>query len=167
MAKICRGYVPSNTSKATNWALRVFMLWRDERNKQSSERCPVNLLTDPAAERVNYWLSRFVVEVRREDGKPYPPALINLILAGLYRFSKSSCPAGTVCPNFMDRKDPRFRDLTGAIQVRYRELRTEGVGAVVKHAAIVTPEEENQLWDSKVLGVHSPLALVSAVFLHW
>jgi hypothetical protein len=142
--------------------MRVFVMWRDERNKRSSEQCPENLLMEPTAEQLNYWLSRFVVEVRHEDGKPYLLASIS----GLYRFSKSSCPTGTVCPNFMDRKDPLFRDLTGAMQVRYRELRTEGVGAVVKHAAIVTPEEENQLWNSKVLGVHSPVALVRAVFFY-
>ena len=41
----------------------------------------------------------------------------------------------------------------------------DGVGAVVKHAAIVTPEEENRLWESKVLDVHTPLTLVLAVFL--
>ena len=103
-----------------------------------------------------------MVEVRHEDGAPYPPATINNILSGLYRFSKSSVCTGVICPNIMDRKKPRFRDLTSAIQVRYRELRTEGVGAIVKH--LVTPEEV--LWNSKVLGVHSPLALVRAVFFY-
>ena len=32
-------------------------------------------------------------------------------------------------------------------------------------AAIVTPEEESLLWESKILGVHTPLALIRAVFL--
>lgn len=64
----------------------------------------------------------------------------------------------------MSRKDPAFCDLTGTLQVRYRELRMDGVGAVVKHASIVTPEEEDMLWESKVIGVHTPLALVHAVF---
>ena len=59
----------------------------------------------------------------------------------------------------MNRKDPSFRNLTGAIQVHYRELRTEGVGAVVKHAPTITPQEENMLWESKVIGVHTPLLL--------
>ena len=31
---------------------------------------------------------------------------------------------------------PAFRELTGAVQVRYKELRTDGVGAVVKHAPL-------------------------------
>ena len=127
------------------------------------EQCPKNLLKEPNAELLNYWLSRFVVEARREDSEPYPPTLIN-ILSGLYCFSKSSIPTGVICPNFMNRKDPRFRNLTSIIQVRYCELRTNGVGAIVKHAAVVTSEEEDLLWNSKVLGVHSPLALVHAVF---
>ena len=42
----------------------------------------------------------------------------------------------------------------------------EGVGAVVNHVAVVTPEEENKLWESKVIGVHTPLALVRAVFFY-
>ena len=66
----------------------------------------------------------------------------------------------------MDRKNTRFRELTGAMQVRFRELRKAGVGAVVKHAPIVTPEEEDLLWSSEIMGVHSPLALQRAVFYY-
>lgn len=124
-------------------------------------------MIEPTAKQLNYWLSRFVVEVRHEYSKPYPPASINQILSGLYQFSKSSCPTGTFCPNFMDWKDVRFLDLTGTIQVLFHELRTEGVGALVKHAAIVTPVEENKLWNLKVLGVHNPLALLRVVFFTW
>ena len=40
------------------------------------------------------------------------------------------------------------------------------VGAVVNYAAIITPEEEHQLWSSKVLGVHNPLTLLRAVFFY-
>lgn len=56
----------------------------------------------------------------------------------------------------MDRKDPLFRDLNGAIQVRFRELREEGVGANVQHVSVVTPDEERTLWESQVIGDHSP-----------
>ena len=33
MDKICKGFVPKNTEKATNWAVRVFEQWRVERNR--------------------------------------------------------------------------------------------------------------------------------------
>lgn len=38
------------------------------------------------------------------------------ILAGLYQFAKD-CDRN--CPNFMDRKDPAFKELTGALEVTY------------------------------------------------
>ena len=166
MTKICEGFIPKNTAKATTWALRVFFAWRNERNRSVDEQCPENLLEEPVVESLNYWLSRFVVEARRDDGKPYPATSLKNILAGLYRHAKSCAPKGKSVPDFMSRKDPSFRDLTGAIQVQFRELRERGVGAVVKHAPVITYEEEEALWQSKVIGDHCPLALLRAVFYY-
>ena len=95
MSKICQGYI---TTKSISWAVRVFRSWCDERNKRVEEQCPETLLEEPTVDNLNYWLSRFVVEVSREDGKPYPPTSINNILAGLYRYAKSCLPTGVVCP---------------------------------------------------------------------
>ena len=63
-------------------------------------------------------------------------------------------------------KDPTFKELTGALEVTYRYLCQQGVGAVVKHAAVFSPEEEDQLWKSGVIGDHNPVALRRAVFFH-
>ena len=101
--------------------------------------------------------------MRREDGKPYPASSISNVLAGIYRHTKTVIPN---CPNFMNRKDTSFRELTGAIQVRFRELREQGIGAVVKHAAIVSESEEDALWKSGVVGTDDPLALQRAVFYY-
>ena len=111
-------------------------------------------------ESLNYWLARFVVEIRREDGQPYPPSSVNGIRI------KACVPAGSPCPNFMDRKDPSFRDLTGAMQVGFCDLRVKGVGSHVKYAPVVTPDEEDKFWEVKVLGVDSPVALQRAVFYY-
>ena len=67
------------------------------------------------------------MECRREDGRPYPPCTVCNIFAGLYRYSKSCAGSSGNCPNFMNRKDQNFQDLTGALQVRYRELRERAV----------------------------------------
>ena len=56
------------------------------RNKTASDgdkRCPENLLDKPEVEKVNYWMSRFVAEVRNRKGEPYPPRSIHQLLAGL------------------------------------------------------------------------------------
>ena len=82
----------------------------------------------------------FCDEARRQDGNFYSPATIHNLLSCLYRYSKSKVPSGTcsVGPNFMNCRDPAFRDVRGALQVRYRQLRIDGFGAYVKHAPIIT-----------------------------
>ena len=68
----------------------------------------------------------------------------------------------------MNRKDPTFKELTGALEVTCRELRRGGVGANVKHAAVFSPAEENALWNLKVISDHAPVdvALQRAVFFN-
>ena len=70
------------------------------------------------------------------------------------------------CQNFMNRKDPAFKELTGALQVTCRELHREGVGANVKHAAVFSPAEENVFWDLKAISDRAPLALQRSVFFY-
>ena len=128
--------------------------------------CPADLLESPTIDSLNFWLSCFVIEARRADGKQYPASTINNILAGLYRNAKAEATTGVVVPNFIDTRNPEFRDLRGAMQVCFRKLRESGVGALVKHAPIITVEEENLLWETKTFGDHDPLALLRTVFFY-
>ena len=85
MKEICQGHIPRNTNKATNWALKVFQSWREQRGVQQDGICPVDPLETNNAELLNFWLSRFVVEARCEDCKSYPPATIHNLLSGIHR----------------------------------------------------------------------------------
>lgn len=114
---------------------------------------------------LNKWLAVFVVEARREDGLLYPTTTINQLLAGLWRYVRDNCGPECCNINFMDRKDRRFDKLNGAIQTVFRRLREEGVGANVKHAAVISPEEE-LLWKTKTIGDHNPVALQRAVYYY-
>ena len=142
----------------------MFQQWRVQRTEELEfGKCPEDLLENPKAESLNFWLSRFVVEARRADGNKYPSSTIYHLLAALLRYSRSKC-RGT--PNFLDKSDPRFRELRGACESISRQLRQAGVGAEVKHATLITPDEEDMLWTSGVLGVSSPKVLVRAVFYY-
>ena len=85
MTDLEKGPVVPNTEKSTAWALKTFNDWCNERNKQSAtgDICPLDLLEKPEAEKLNFWLSRFDVEARHKDGKPYPARTLYLLLAGL------------------------------------------------------------------------------------
>ena len=159
MTNLEKGPVVPNTEKSTAWALRTFNDWRNERNKQSAtgDICPLDLLEKPEAEKLNFWLSRFVVEARRKDGEPYPARTLYLLLAGLLRYGRSK---SKLCPNFfMDKSDCRFSKLSGVCESVSRQLRKDGVGASIKHAAIITPEEEDLLLDKGVMGIYAPKLL--------
>ena len=69
-------------------------------------------------------------------------------------------PAGVTVPNFISRNNPVFRNLCGTLEVGYQELHEEGVSTFVKHTPTVTTEEENDLWQSKVIGNHNSLAIL-------
>ena len=110
MSKVCEDYTPANTAKNTTWALRVFTECDNERD---GLECPKELLEKPSADQLNYWLSRFVVEVRRVDGSPYPSSTVYQLLLGTVNlwYMRSKCRD---CPNFWNKSDAQFKELHGA-----------------------------------------------------
>ena len=119
--------------------------------------CPLDLLEKPEAEKLNFWLSCFVVEARRKDGEPYPVRTLYLLLAGLLRYGRSK---SKLCPNLKDKSDCHFSELSRVCESVSRQLHKDGVGASVKHTAIITPEEEDLLLDKGVMGIYAPKPLV-------
>ena len=81
--------IPANTRKNTNWAVNVWNEWAEYRKRQDPLNCPPYLLTMQRCE-LNDWLSRFVLEVRRKDGKFYPPNTLHQLCCGVLRRSDFS-----------------------------------------------------------------------------
>ena len=65
----------------------------------------------------------------------------------------------------MDKQNTVFVELRGTCERLARELHQDGMGAKVKHMPIITPEEEDQLWDSGAIGIFPP-SLVRCIFYH-
>ena len=162
LADLAKGFVPDNTEKNTRWALKNFDLWRKARNTcRPEDSVPVHFFqcTDPKL--LNRHLSRFVLETRKSNGERYPPATLHHLLCGLLRHFRQQNPG---CPNFMDKKDLRFRELHGTLDAHFHQLHSEGIGRQVQHAEIITKSKENQLWKSGVMGISTPRSLQNAVF---
>ena len=89
-----------------------------------------------------------------------------LLLAGLLRYGRSK---SKLCPNFMDKSDCHFSELSGVCESVSRQLRKDGVGASVKHAAIITPEEEDIATAGQRIDgyLRSKAVSTSCVFLCW
>ena len=69
-------------------------------------------------------------------------------------------------PNFLDQKDGAFKKLHGTMDTHFRSLRQQGVGAKIKHAKIISSEDEDLMWERGVMGITSPVALLQAVFYY-
>ena len=64
----------------------------------------------------------------------------------------------------LDKADHRFRDLHNTLDTLCVSLRKKGIGATKKHAAVICPDDEIQMWESGVLGTDSPWSLARATF---
>ena len=162
-----RGFQPKTTKLATNWAVKVFNEWVRSRNLQCpvSFQCPQDLLLKPYPPAVvDQWLATFIMEVRKSDGHHYTPTSLNGLLAGIQRQLRESL--GSAAPNIIDKRNDLFPKKRNALDQQLRQLRKKGIGVTKKRAPIVTAKQEAQLWETSVVGVHNPEALLNAMFFY-
>ena len=69
-----------------------------------------------------------------------------------------------LAPKFLDQGNPRFKDIHLACDSTYRELHQQGVGTKIRHAPVISCQDENKLWRTAVIGTETPLNLQRAVF---
>ena len=78
MVQICSAFITPNTEKK----YQVVTEWRYARlkkGKKDGSNCLDDLLENPKVAELNHWISRFIAEVRRQDGNSYPPRTIHQI----------------------------------------------------------------------------------------
>ena len=68
------------------------------------------------------------------------------------------------CPNFLDKKDSRFKPLQDAMDAHFHHLHSTGIGREIKHARVLTKDDEEKLWRSGIMGTNTPKALQNVVF---
>ena len=163
-------FVPKNTQRQTQWAVKVFTQWANHRNSlvtSESEKVPERFLDRydcvTSVPLLNRWLTRFVLEgTVKQDGSHYTSETVYQLLSGLHRHMVTKF--SEFVPNFMAKKNKQFAELNAATDRYYRSLQQLGVGSSKKHAEPFTAEEEEQMWESGVLGSNDPKALLNAVF---
>ena len=156
--------IPKNTLKNTQWAYNNFTAWIKAR--KGSDTPPSDVLEvcdDPSV--LCDCLCKFILETRTMRGDYYTPRSLNMLLAGLHRHVSQNNPNKTML-NFLQKDHASFDGLRATCDRYYRQLRVMGIGANPKKAEIITPEEEDHLWNSGVLGIETPKALLNAVFYY-
>ena len=143
------------------------LYWIAQRICSSVSKSPMAIqdviMAIPCRHCMDFWLAAFITEGRKADGGYYSPASLNYILAGLFRHMKDKFEANT--PNFLSKAEANFSVFRNALDRQLRFLRGSGVGVELKHASIITAEDEDKLWKSGVLGIDNPVALLKRCVL--
>lgn len=122
---------------------------------------PDDILEMQDPKTVNHWFKIFIVEARKSNGDVYPPKTFYSLLTGLLRHMRN---INTNCPNFLAKNHPMFKDLHNTIDGLFRKLRSEGVGSSKNSSEPFSKHEEKLLFDSEVISVKSPEALLKGIF---
>ena len=97
---------------------------------------------------MQYWLSRFIHEARKKNGREYAPNTLYHLACGIMRHIRHNCGR----PEIDFFKDPEFSDFRSSLDAEMKRLQSAGVGSVKKQAEPLILEEEEQLWEKKILG---------------
>ena len=151
-----RASVPKKTQADTKYCMRLWNEWTTHRNALSTaEKIPDNITT-MNAETLQYWMCRFVLEVRKKDGKVYPASTLHHLCCGVMRHLKE---------NGWHRldifQDPSFAEFRSTLDLEMKKIQSLGIGTKKKQAEHLTIDEEEILWQTGQLGDHSPQAFVA------
>ena len=88
MDKAGNNAIPTKTRQDTAYCVRLWDAWANFCNQRpgtSFSYVPSlpNIANNPGA--LQYWLSRFCLEVRKKDGSEFPPDTLHHLICGLMR----------------------------------------------------------------------------------
>ena len=149
--------VPVATLRRNQWSLNLFTDWQKQRrehflpdesftNELKLQLCEI---TTPV---LDYWLGKFILEVRKRDGSRYPRDSLVSIVAGLNVNIKAQIGPVDIF------KGARFAKTQEALDLAMKLSTTEGVGSVKKQAEVITSKDEEKLW-SHTFGDSDPQKL--------
>ena len=140
--------VPQKTRQQTKWAIGIWLNWRLHQIKiaKNPDECPPRLAEMDKAD-LSKWLSKFLVEIRHNDGKACTGTTLHQILCGLQRHLWEKIDHRI---DFFS--DSEFRFLKSVLDSQMKELRSQGVGMKKKQAEPVTTSGEELLWKKGLLG---------------
>ena len=166
-----RDNVPQKTRYQNQWCVRVWQSWAEWRNECKDEslvtekfKTVPTVIDTSNPEELGFWLARFILEVKRKDGKVYPPATLFQICCGIQRHYNEINPFNKI--KVFQKDDPNFYKFYGSADNIMRELTDEGIGLDVDKADPFTPADENTLWETGVISSNNPQSLLNAIYFY-
>ncbi|CAC5389685.1 unnamed protein product [Mytilus coruscus] len=138
-----------STMSKIKWATTLFKQWKSTRNIRANDPnvglSPIRVdLAEMSLDELNYFISRFICDVRKTDGTEYPPDTLYSLVICLQLYMD------TLGYNHKFLSDSSFIQIKNSLD-NVMKLRAE-VRVPKKQAEEISLEEEEKLWASGSLG---------------
>ena len=157
--------MPENTRRRNQWSINTFNSWAISRNNRHVDRDDKLTKIEKSVEHMSsqelsYWLAKFVLEVRKTNGDPYPPKSLLSLVFGIVshvNFDRNL--------NIQILSDDDFFEFRKVLDAEMKRLAASGTGAVIRQAQAFTRGQEDLLWRNKILGDYNPRVLVRTILV--
>ena len=149
-------WLKKRTFNKMQWGVHAYNSWRQVKLEnfltfdvivQEAYLDEVKFLTKEA---LCYALCRFIPEVTKCNGQDYPGKSLYDMVVSIQKFlNQNNLPWKLI-------EDPEFLDVKTVLDNIMKERAVNNVGLVRKQAEVITPEYEEKLWVSGVLGEDTP-----------
>ena len=148
--------IPKKTLEDTQYCVKVWEEWCSYRRQVCQDTIPP--LQSIEASQLQHWLTRFVLEVRKRNGKEYSPDTLHHLCCGIMRFLRWN---GWPSVDFF--ADIEFIDFRATLDAEMKRLQVKGIGSKKKQAEPLTEQEEEILWEKGMLGDANPQTLLDTI----
>ena len=123
--------IPKNSRESTGWTVNCYWAWARSHNRKidvSKEKYPFVPceLNKTSQDEVNYWLTKFILEIMRADGMLYPANSLNNIACGLLQHFREDLKCFDL--NILVKCKPEFQLFRNALDSRMKEMIAIGIG---------------------------------------
>ena len=116
-------------------------------------------LTSMSTEPMNYWLGKFLLEVRTVNSKEYSPDSLYQLCCGLHRNLRDNRSGLNVF------EDAEFTEFCGVLDRQLKALNRTWKYVEKKEAGVITIEMEETLRKNGSLGDHNPQVFLDTLVL--
>ena len=116
--------VPKKTQTDTKYCMRLWNEWKMHQNIAAPTQSVPDDITEMSCEALQYWMCRFVLEVRKKDESLYPANTLHHLCCGVMRHLRQ-----TGWHEIDIFKDPSFVEFRATLDSEIKKIQSLGIGS--------------------------------------
>ena len=101
----------------------------------------IGTITEMSNRELQHWLTRFILEIHKQDCSPFPPNSLHHIAVGLMRYLRWNGK-----PEIYIFHNSNFMAFWVSLDAEMKRPQGQGIGKRKKQAQILTEKDEELLW---------------------